>query len=145
MEYEMEMSAVDMFDRVRAMLARTPEVEFAYLFGSHARGDAGALSDIDIAVFFHSAVSSFNCRLRLMESLARELGTERFDLITLNAASIVLKYEVILGGMVIKEAKERRIGFEAKTLGEYLDTAHLRHTQEAYLKAQLIQGDFRGQ
>jgi hypothetical protein len=75
----------------------------------------------------------------------RELGTERFDLIILNDASPVLKYEVVRQGRVIKEDKKRRVEFEAKALGEYLDTAYLRKTQQTYLKEQLRQGGSFGQ
>jgi hypothetical protein len=46
---------------------------------------------------------------------------------------------------VIKEDKKRRVEFEAKSLGEYLDTAYLRETQQAYLKEQLKQGGSFGQ
>ncbi len=135
----------EMLDKIRDLLARTPEVEFAYLFGSHARGDVGALSDIDIAVHVRADVSPFGFRLRLMESFARDLGAERFDLVTLNDASIVLKYEVIRVGKVIKEEKEARVAFEAKVLGEYLDTAYMRRVQEFYLKEQLSRGGAHGE
>lgn len=37
-----------------------PYIRFAYLFGSLASGNAGALSDIDIAVFFDDTVSRRN-------------------------------------------------------------------------------------
>ncbi|WP_305042492.1 type VII toxin-antitoxin system MntA family adenylyltransferase antitoxin [Geoalkalibacter sp.] len=131
----------DILDRLRDFLIRIPQVKFAYAFGSHARGDVGPLSDIDIAVFLDRRMSIFNYRLRLMESLARELGTERLDLVTLNDAPVVLRFEVVRGGRVIKENRKRRITFEARTLAEYLDTEHLRRTQREYLKRQLRQGD----
>lgn len=140
----MQSSPSDILARVREFLIRSPQVKFAYVFGSLVRGDVGPLSDIDIAVFLDRRVSIFNYRLRLMESLARELGTECFDLVTLNDAPIVLRYEVIRGGRVIKEDRKRRIAFEARTLSEYLDSEHLRRTQREYLKRQLRQGDSGG-
>lgn len=132
----------EMLDHLGSLLARIPQVKFAYIFGSHARGEPGPLSDLDIAVFLDRRLSVFNFRLHLMETVARALGADRFDLITLNDASVVLKYEVIRAGWVIKEDKRRRVAFEVGVLREYLDTAHLRRTQEAYLKEQLMGGSF---
>jgi uncharacterized protein len=130
----------DKIERIGAYFARIPQIKFAYIFGSCARGDHGPASDIDIAVFIDRRLSPFAFRLRLIETMMRELRTERFDLIILNDAPPVLKYEVVRQGLVIKEDKKRRVEFESKSLGEYLDTAHLRETQQAYLKEQLRQG-----
>ena len=124
-------------DVITGVLARSAEVKFAYVFGSCARGDTGPLSDVDMAVFLDSRVESFDFRLRLMEALSRALGTERFDLVILNDASPVLRYEVIREGRVIKEIKSSRVEFETRTLAEYLDTAHMRKVQREYLKEQL--------
>lgn len=139
------MSIENLPGRINSLLAQTPQVQFAYLFGSSARGDTGPLSDIDIAVFLSRRVATFDYRLRLIESLARALGTEHFDLVTLNDAPLLLKFEAIRGGRVIKENKRKRVEFETKVLSEYLDTAYLRSTQHAYLKEQLAQGGPFGQ
>jgi predicted nucleotidyltransferase len=138
-------SGDELLEAMSALLSRIPQVKFAYVFGSLARGDTGPLSDIDVAVFLDYRVSFFVWRLRLIEELARVLKTERFDLVTLNDASPLLKYEVIREGRVIKENKKRRVEFETRTLGEYLDTAFLRQVQRAYLKEQLTRGDCHGQ
>jgi hypothetical protein len=129
------------FKKISGLLDEIPQVKFAYIFGSRARGDAGCSSDVDVAVFLDHRVSSFEWRLRLMERLAKVLGSEHFDLVILNEASPVLKYEVIREGCVIKESKNRRVEFETRTLGEYLDTAFLRRVQRDYLKEQLTRGD----
>jgi len=133
----MRLTIGDKIERIGAYFARIPQIKFAYVFGSGARGDHGPASDLDVAVFLDRRVSSFAFRLRLIETMMQELGTERFDLIILNDAPPVLKYEVVRQGRVIKEDKKRRVEFEAKSLGEYLDTAYLRETQQAYLKEQL--------
>lgn len=131
--------------QIKTVLAEIPQVKFAYLFGSQARGDAGLLSDIDIAVYVDGRMDPFRLRLALLESLAHRLGTDRFDLVTLNDASPLLKYEVVRQGVVIKEHRQRRIAFEVRTLSEYFDTEHLRKTQRQYLKEQLRQGVHGGQ
>lgn len=130
---------------VTALLARVPQVQFAYLFGSRARGAAGPLSDVDVAVYLDRRLCCFDWRLRIMEQLAHVLQTEHFDLVTLNDASPVLRYEVIRNGEVIKEDKKRRVDFETRALAEYLDTAFLRKEQREYLKRQLTGNDVHGQ
>jgi len=137
-------SSQDIIKQLGTLFAPMPEVRFAYLFGSHARDDAGPLSDLDIAVFLSPEVSAFDFRLQLMETLVQALGTDHLDLVTLNDASPVLKYEVIRHGRIVKEDREVRIPFEAHTLSEYLDTEHLRRTQREYLKKQFRQGDAHG-
>jgi len=133
------------FAKIDSLLAQNQHVKVAYLFGSCARDDAGPLSDIDIAVLLDGRVSPFDFRLRLAAELAQALGSEHFDLVTLNDAPLLLKYEVVRGGRVIKEDKNKRVAFETRTLSEYLDTAFLRRTQRTYLKEQLAQGGTFGQ
>jgi predicted nucleotidyltransferase len=127
----------DQLDAIKDVLARSAEVKLAYIFGSCARGDTGPLSDVDVAVFLDSRVDPFAFRLRLMETLSRALRTEHLDLVILNDASPVLRYEVVREGRVIKEDKAARVEFETRALAEYLDTAHMRNVQRKYLKEQL--------
>ena len=46
----MDGSALDLAERLRAALAARPEILDGYLFGSHARGEAGPDSDIHLLV-----------------------------------------------------------------------------------------------
>jgi hypothetical protein len=68
------------------------------------------------------------------------VGHVPVDLVVLNDAPPVLKYEVIKYGRVLKENKEARVMFEIRVLSEFMDTEHLRYTQRMYLKEQLLQG-----
>ena len=129
--------ASDVIAIVKELLAAEQKIKFAYLFGSMARQKAGPLSDLDLAVYLDGRVDCFNCRLRLMESLAKKLGSERFDLVVLNRAPVVLKFEVIKNGIVLKEDRSRRVMFETQVLQEYLDSAYLRRIQRGYLKDSL--------
>ncbi|MEW6594385.1 MAG: nucleotidyltransferase domain-containing protein [Thermodesulfobacteriota bacterium] len=117
--------------------ASEPLVLFAYLFGSQARGVTGPLSDLDLAVYLDGRVDLFATRLRLMASLAKRIRTEKFDLVVLNEASPVLRYEVVKGGLVLKESKARRVLFETEAMRSYLDTAPLRAVQRQCLKRSL--------
>jgi predicted nucleotidyltransferase len=46
---------MELIRRARGVLEGHPDVHDAYLFGSHARGTAGPLSDVDLAVYVDSA------------------------------------------------------------------------------------------
>ena len=140
----MESSIKNKIDNIHVLLADLPEVEFAYLFGSRVSGQSGALSDIDIAVYVDVQEGRLLYRLKLLERLQRLMGFLPVDLVVLNDAPPVLKYEVIKYGRVLKENKDARVMFETMTLSEYLDTEHLRNTQRMYLKDQLLQGEKHG-
>ena len=130
----------DVIEKIRALMAAQTFVKFSYLFGSVARGTSGPLSDIDAAVYLDARVNFFHRRLVLMESIAKALGSERFDLVVLNSAPVVLQFEVIRSGIILKEDRRRRVLFESGVLREYLDSAHMRATQYQYLKEKLRSG-----
>ncbi|MFH0785228.1 MAG: nucleotidyltransferase domain-containing protein [Pseudomonadota bacterium] len=116
-------------------------VKFAYLFGSCSRNEDGPLSDIDLAVYLDKRLDFFVARLRLMDELSRLLKGYPCDLVVLNTASLILQYEVIRGGSVVKENKKKRISFEIGVVREYLDTepirtVHLKKLKESFMKGQ---------
>lgn len=62
------------------VFASDGHVLVAYLFGSQARGQAGPLSDVDIAVLFDDALpaeQSFEQRLNLMDKAEPGAGRQR--------------------------------------------------------------------
>ncbi|MFO7970945.1 MAG: nucleotidyltransferase domain-containing protein, partial [Desulfobacterales bacterium] len=96
-------------------------VELAYLFGSHATGTDGPISDYDIAVLFAEMVP-VKKTYGLAYKLAALFMTERVDIVVLNCAPIELKYAVVETGTVIYEvAPAIRVEFEASTLSCYGD------------------------
>lgn len=131
-------------EKIKTFLAADRRVKFAYLFGSAAKGMAGPLSDLDIAVYLDGRIDRFDYRLKLMESLARAIKTERFDLVVLNDATPLLCHEVIKDGIVLKEDRPRRVMFEVYAMREYLDTAYLREVRCRYIKDLAQGGGFLG-
>jgi uncharacterized protein len=134
----------DLVAGLREFLAELPQVKFAYLFGSHARGSAGPLSDVDIAVYLDGRLNEFDYRLTLIESLARKVRSDDLDVIALNSAPVLLAFDVIRDGIVLKDDRSRRVIFEAKVIRDYLDTAHLREVQCQYLKERFRRGPGNG-
>lgn len=123
-------------DLVRAAdhLARDPRVQAVYGFGSRARGEAGPASDVDVAVLLDRKVS-LKEELVLRAKVTSELRRDDVDLVILNHAPPLLRYEVVAAGCRLfardDEAADR---FEEKAFRECLDTAYLRDVQQRILR-----------
>ena len=98
----------------------------AYLFGSVAKGAAGRLSDVDVAVLLSEGCDlTLDYRLYLMGELAEIIGRET-DVVILNEAPPLLRYEVIKCGRILYCKDEcERVAFEERTLDEYLDMGRI--------------------
>ena len=110
-------------------------VILAYLFGSTVRGDAGRLSDVDIGVLLDenlSKIDRFNLELKLMGEIAILIRKNNIDLIILNEAPLLLAYNIIKSGIILKSDETKRVKFETKILSMYLDEKYYikRHTKE---------------
>jgi predicted nucleotidyltransferase len=104
-------------------------VEIAYLFGSQGRGDAGPLSDVDIAVLVREDVAKDGytpLQLRLMTRLMRALKRDDVQVVILNRSPILLQHRVIRDGKVLICRNELlRSRYEARVLVRYFDSRHL--------------------
>jgi len=98
----------------------------AYLFGSVAKGAVGGLSDVDVAVLLSKGYDlTLDYRLYLMGELAEIIGREA-DVVILNEAPPLLRYEVIKFGKILYCRDEyERVAFEERTLDEYLDMGRI--------------------
>ncbi len=107
-------------DRVQAYFADVPAAAAVYLFGSHAREEAGPRSDVDVAVLFNRPPSAtlMGPQLTLAGELEQQLGTP-VDLIVLNTAPADLVHRVLRDGdLLIDRDPSLRIRFEvAKPTG----------------------------
>ena len=94
-----------MKNKIKSLLSSQDEVQFAYLFGSYARGDYTDKSDIDIAVYLTD--TSLDSRLEVHHAL-EVLLKKKVDLVVLNDVKNMFLLEAILKeGIVLKDAKER--------------------------------------
>ena len=116
--------AVDL-DALRAYFEQQDDVLFALLFGSQARGTAGPLSDVDIAVMLPDDMGpmpKFRRQLSLMTDLSRLLRTDEVDVAVLNDVPITLGYRVFRDGMLLHcRDREAFIRAKARTVSQYLD------------------------
>jgi hypothetical protein len=115
-----------------------PDVTLAYLFGSHARGQAWAHSDVDIAVLLKGQPDDDRCldrRLDIIGGLMDLLKMNEVDVLILNQAPPALRYAVLKDGILLFCRDDQiRIAFYVRVLNAYLDLKPMleRH-QQAFL------------
>ena len=102
----------------------------AFLFGSHAIGKAKETSDLDVALLVDET-EHFSL-LDFISSLERNVGC-RTDVVVLNKAAELLKYEVRRDGILLFERSSRkRTQFDIKSRKHFEDFLYLhnRYTKE---------------
>ncbi len=108
-------------------ILRMHEVRLAYLFGSHATGKTTDLSDVDLGVSFDAGADARKAQGALLDSLVRELKTERVDLVLLEEAPIPLAFRIIRDGERLLATDPREdVSFRTRTIMRYLDFKPLR-------------------
>jgi len=110
----------DMAAKLKQCLLMYDDIAFAFLFGSSARGEMTAFSDVDIAIFF-TGVVNFHRINDLREDLSDLFGTEA-DIVVLNNASPIIRMQVLKKGTLIID-RNRRLYHEffVNTVKEYDD------------------------
>jgi predicted nucleotidyltransferase len=114
----------DVTQRLQAFFARCHQgVTCAYLYGSTARGEAHAASDIDITVLYTQdpPATLDGLEFELANKLERHLGRP-VDLLVLNRASVDLIHRILRDGVLVFDGDpSARIRFEVKARNEYFD------------------------
>lgn len=118
----------------------------ASLIGSQARGTAGPLSDVDVAVWHTAdldAGARLHLRLNLARAAARALRTDEVDIVLLNGASPLMRHRAIRDGkLLVQRDRKARVQLQARALIEYLDTEPLRAELARGLKHRIEEGRF---
>jgi predicted nucleotidyltransferase len=103
--------------------AQTDGIIAAYLFGSVARGTAGARSDVDVAILYAAAPPATLEGLPLdLERRIGQLVGRPVQVVVLNTAPVSLLHRVLRDGvLVLDSAKSARIRFEVRARNEFFD------------------------
>jgi hypothetical protein len=147
MLWTMAPTAIDeLLERLRAALDPREEVLEAYLFGSRARGDARAGSDVDVAVYLAEPLLDpppFGHGSEIAADLMAALGTSAVDLVVLNQASPLLYHRVLRDGIrILSRRLEATTTREGQALSRYCDWVPQMAKIDAQLRARIVSGEF---
>ena len=116
--------SADVEQRLAAFFAAVPRgIAAVYLFGSTARGTAGADSDVDVGVLFtETPAATLDAQpYELAADVERQLGRPA-DVIALNTAPVDLRSRVLRDGrLIVERDRAARIAFEVRTRNEAFD------------------------
>jgi len=115
-------------EKISKVLKRHKNIIFAYIFGSFARKEARADSDIDIAIFLKNPdVIDKNPMFEIELALEIEKFLNRpVDVRILNNKPLIFTDQVLRYGKILfSRNNKERINFETKMLDLYLDFKYL--------------------
>jgi len=119
-------------------------IRFVLLIGSVATGNAGPLSDIDIAVYLDPKLDNermVNDILQLGVELEKKLRTENIDVVNLNEANPPMKFNAVKTGIQILVRDEGEYeDFVIRTLSEYYDHLDFLERQYHYVATAIAEG-----
>jgi hypothetical protein len=96
-----------------------PNIIAIYLFGSHAKGDATPLSDIDIAVIMENPSSEDEAEIG-------SLASPQIDVVLFHRLPLHIKHEVFrYGREIFVRDEEKLLEIKLKVMSEYLDTSRM--------------------
>jgi predicted nucleotidyltransferase len=116
---------------------REPAIAAAYIFGSCAKGNEKPTSDIDLAILLDETRKSQFSLLDFISTIEKKTGCD-VDVVVLNTAGEVVKYEVRRHGRLIFERSSAcRKAFEVRGRKSYEDFLYL---HGRYVKSVLYGG-----
>jgi predicted nucleotidyltransferase len=107
-----------------ARLAADRRVAAVWLFGSRARGEADALSDVDLAVLAAPCPGAelAEARSGWLDAAVDTLGTDEVSLVVLNGAPVAFRAQVMKDArLLFARAAELAADYELATVKEWLD------------------------
>lgn len=132
-------------DLLTGFLSKQKHIKLAYLFGSAAKGKAGKLSDIDIAVLLDESLNKkerFDLQLKLICDITTLLRTDKIDMVVINDASLSLNYEIIKANYpIFFRDRAEKIDFEQGVMSRYLDRRYYeKRASSEFLKKVAVKG-----
>lgn len=109
---------MDTIEKLKNFLDDDPNIIFAIIFGSGARGNQKKGRDLDMGIYFKQPLKGM-VLLKLINTLS-ELAGKEVDIVVLNKASTFLRHQVMKNRIVltIKDSTIYR-KFREKTISDY--------------------------
>ena len=131
-----------LYHRLQEYFSSFSEIEFAYIFGSYATGRQHKNSDLDIAIYLndkakkqHSKFCSNDNQAKIISELVQITHINDIDLIILNTAPALLKYQIVTSGRrIFCKDDILRKRFELMTIKLYFDNLPLLNMELDYLE-----------
>lgn len=136
-----EFKAVDT-DGMSSHLAQTP-VEFALLFGSHARGTASESSDVDVVLRFPEEMDAYE-RFRLRNRIDAELqeyAANFVDVSDIESLPLPVAYTALCEGVLLVGEESTVNAYREPIKQEYEDTKDEREQARQEFIDRLARGD----
>jgi uncharacterized protein len=125
--------------KLHEIFAQYPEIQAVYLFGSAARGQMHAQSDLDLAIVSQAAALRQR-KLEILTELARH-GFCQVDLLFLDMDKILLAYEAVHQNILVYATEEFDRGeFYSRVVRQYLDFLPYLEVQRKAYKRRMLSG-----
>jgi len=133
---------VDPVDTAHQELAATPEVAFALVFGSRARGRHRPDSDLDLAVYLDPSLDRKG-RFRVLADLASRMPLDPpTDLVVLNDAPALLGHQALMGRRLFIRDGRAWERYFVRTLAAAEDERYHRSIHDRARSRRLAEGRF---
>jgi len=124
---------------LREIFKSYDKLKVAYLFGSYAINEENKASDIDIGILLDKDFEAM-IKVDILTDLA-EQGYCNVDLVILNQADPITKYEIVKHNQIIYKRKDFAANsYFSLCIRKYLDLKPLFRVQEKYLKERILNG-----
>ena len=121
-------------EKIASLCDAEPAIAAAYIFGSYAQGKGKKSSDLDVALLLSETKIDGFSPLDFITTLEKQMGC-KVDVVILNKANEVLKFEVRRQGILIFERSgQYRKQFEVRSRKAYEDFLYL---HKKYVKSVL--------
>jgi len=110
--------------KVLPVLREDQRIHIVYLFGSRMKSEYDERSDVDIA-FYADEQFTWDDYYRLYGDVTKKLRSNRIDLLWLNKADCIMKFQVIKSGKVVYYSDAESLNaFEQRSKQLFFDYRH---------------------
>ena len=114
----------DIISELKSFFSReAKDIVVVYVFGSVARGESGAASDVDVGILFATPPpATLSSPVLTIEGELEKRLRRTVQVVALNGAPVDLIHRVLRDGVIVFEAdRSARIRFEVAARNEYFD------------------------